>query len=102
MAEYNGCDYCLSVHDYLGGNVVKLSGGKIDAARDFHSEGPRADAFDKLPNLKRWFDEINARPAAQRAEALKDRQSYKTDFDADALKVLFPQNARLAQSAISA
>ena len=55
-----------------------------------------ADAFEKLPNVKRWFDEINARPAAQRAEALKDRQSYKADFDADALKVLFPQNARLA------
>jgi GSH-dependent disulfide-bond oxidoreductase len=55
-----------------------------------------ADAFDKLPNVRRWFDEVNARPAAQRAEALKDRQSYKTDFDADALKVLFPQNARLA------
>jgi GST-like protein len=61
-----------------------------------------ADAFDKLPNLKRWLDEINARPAAQRAEALKDRQPYKTDFDADALKVLFPQNARLAQSTIPA
>ena len=46
--------------------------------------------------------EFNARPAAQRAEALKDRQSYKTDFDADALTVLFPQNARLAQDAVSA
>jgi uncharacterized peroxidase-related enzyme len=44
VAEYNGCDYCLSVHDYLGRNLVKLSGGEIDAARNFHSEDPRADA----------------------------------------------------------
>ncbi len=44
VAEYNGCDYCLSAHDYLGRNVAKLSGSEIDAARDFHSADPRADA----------------------------------------------------------
>ena len=40
VAEYNGCDYCLSAHDYLGRNVAKLSDGEIDAARD----GRSADA----------------------------------------------------------
>ena len=44
IAEYNGCDYCLSVHDYLGRNVAKLSGEEIDAARDGHSGDSRADA----------------------------------------------------------
>ena len=44
VAEYNGCDYCLSAHDYLGRNVAKLSGSEIGAARDFHSEDPRAAA----------------------------------------------------------
>lgn len=44
VAEYNGCDYCLSAHDYLGRNVAKLSGSEIDAARDFHSEDARAHA----------------------------------------------------------
>ena len=38
IAEYNGCDYCLSAHDYLGLNVAKLSRGELDAARDGHSE----------------------------------------------------------------
>jgi AhpD family alkylhydroperoxidase len=33
VAEFNGCDYCLSAHDYLGRNVAKLSQGEIDAAR---------------------------------------------------------------------
>ena len=55
-----------------------------------------ADAWEKLPNVKRWLDEINARPAAQRAEALKGRQAFKTEMDDDAKKALFPQNARLA------
>jgi GST-like protein len=53
------------------------------------------EAWDKLPNLKRLMDDINARPAAQRAEALKQRHAFKTEFDEDARRILFPQNARL-------
>jgi uncharacterized peroxidase-related enzyme len=44
IAEYNGCDYCLSAHDYLGRNVAGLSDGDIDAARDGRAQDPRADA----------------------------------------------------------
>jgi len=49
-----------------------------------------------LPHVKRHLDEISARPAAQRAVALKDQFAFKTDFDAEARKFLFPQNAHLA------
>ena len=55
-----------------------------------------AEAFAKLPNLKRHFDAINARPAAQRAEALKTKFTFKTDMDDAARAAMFPQNARLA------
>ena len=51
-------------------------------------------AWEKLPNVKRLLDEINARPAAQRAEALKTQHSYKTEMDADARKVMFPEIAQ--------
>lgn len=44
VAEYNGCDYCLSAHDYLGRNVAKLSGEEIDAARDGRSQDSQANA----------------------------------------------------------
>ncbi len=54
-----------------------------------------ADAWDRLPNVKRLLDEINARPAAQRAEALKTRNAYKTEMDDEARRAMFPQNARL-------
>jgi GST-like protein len=54
-----------------------------------------ADAWEKLPHVKRLLDEINARPAAQRAEALKTRFTFKAEVDEDARKELFPQNARL-------
>lgn len=51
------------------------------------------DAWEKLPHVKRLLDEINARPAAQRAEALKTQHSYKTEMDAAARKAMFPQIA---------
>ena len=44
VAEFNGCDYCLAAHDYLGRNVAKLSSDEIDAARDGHSSDPHAAA----------------------------------------------------------
>jgi GST-like protein len=52
-------------------------------------------AWEKLPNLKRLFDEINARPAAKRAEALKDRHAFKMEVDDEAKRALYPQNERL-------
>ncbi|AND68519.1 glutathione S-transferase [Dyella thiooxydans] len=53
-------------------------------------------AWEQLPHLKRLFDTIQARPAAQRADALKQRHAFKPVVDDEARKVLFPQNARLA------
>ena len=54
------------------------------------------EGFVGLPNVKRHLDAINQRPAAQRAEALKERFSFKQEVDDEARKALFPQNARLA------
>jgi GST-like protein len=54
-----------------------------------------ADAWAQLPNVKRLLDEINARPAAQRAEALKTRHAFKAEMDDAARAAMFPQNARL-------
>jgi GST-like protein len=55
-----------------------------------------AEAWSKLPHVKRLFDEITARPAGQRAEALRTKHTFKTEMDDDARKIMFPQNARLA------
>ncbi len=53
------------------------------------------DAWSQLPHLKRLFDAVNERPAAQRAAALKDRHSFKTELDDEAKRAMFPQNERL-------
>jgi len=44
VAEFNGCDYCLSAHTYLGTHVAKLSADEIAANRDGRSLDPAADA----------------------------------------------------------
>ncbi len=43
----------------------------------------------KFPETKRWFDNVNARPAAARAEGLKAVHSFKTEWDADAKRHMF-------------
>ena len=54
------------------------------------------EPWEKLPNVKRLLDAVNTRAAAQRAEALKTRHAFKTEFDDEARRAMFPQNARLA------
>ena len=54
------------------------------------------DAWSDLPNVKRLLDEISARPAAERANALATRHSFKADMDEEARSHMFPQNKRLA------
>jgi len=47
------------------------------------------DAWAGLPHLKRHCDEIQARPAAAKAIALKDKFSFKAEMDAEARSVMF-------------
>jgi GSH-dependent disulfide-bond oxidoreductase len=47
------------------------------------------------PQIKRLLDEINARPAVARADALKARHAFKTENDDEAKRFMFPQNERL-------
>ena len=53
-------------------------------------------AWTKLPNVKRLLDAVNARPAAQRAEAIKGRHSFKAEMDDDARRHMFPATAKPA------
>lgn len=54
------------------------------------------DPWPRLPSVKRLLDEINARPAASRYEALRTRNTFKTEMDEEARRAMFPQNTRLA------
>ena len=54
------------------------------------------DAWTRYPNVKRLLDEVSARPAAARVEALRQRHAFKAEMDDEAKRAMFPQNERLA------
>jgi GST-like protein len=54
------------------------------------------DAWEQFPNVKRLHDEINARPAVSvGVERLREQYKFKTEWDEDARRFMFPQLARL-------
>lgn len=44
IAEFNGCQYCLAAHTYIGKNLAKLSDGEIESNRRGRSSDAKADA----------------------------------------------------------
>jgi GST-like protein len=56
-------------------------------------------AWNVRTNVKRLLEEISARPAAARAEAIKDRFKWKTENDEEARRNMFPSLAAMAAKA---
>ncbi|MGK0525150.1 MAG: GST-like protein [Pseudomonadales bacterium] len=50
------------------------------------------EAMASYPNLQRWFDGINSRPAVARVRELGKDLNFKTERDEAARRELFPQN----------
>ena len=78
--------------EYMVGDSYSIADistwGWIDKATVVLGEG----GLDNYPNLKRWFDSINARPAVQKARDIPKGIDFKTEFDDVAARALYPQN----------
>ncbi len=87
--HYGVLDAHLAKHAYMAGGkysfVDMTLWGWLRAAPFVMGD----TVWDKFPNVKRLKDEISARPAAIRAETLKDRHTFKAEMDADARAQLF-------------
>jgi GST-like protein len=51
------------------------------------------EAWGKMTHVKRHLDEISARPAAVRANAIRERFQFKSEMDEEARRFMFPQVA---------
>jgi GST-like protein len=86
-------DQRLSNQDYLVGadyTIVDMAAwGWIDLADIvLGAEG----ALGAFPNLQRWFNAVNARPAVARARKVGENLSFKSAFDEETMRAMFPQN----------
>jgi GST-like protein len=84
----------MAGRDYIVGNnytVADMSAwGWIDrASRVLKGE---ANPLAPYPNITRWFDTIEARPAVARARTVGTEHGFKQQRDDEALRALFPSN----------
>jgi GST-like protein len=92
--HYRVLDEHLAGRGYIVGNsysIVDMSawGWLIRAPRVLPGEGDPLAAF---PNLRRWFQMIDDRPAVGRARAVGKNHIFKTKLDEEARRALFPSN----------
>lgn len=86
----------LGQSPYLAGDAYSIAdmalwGWAASAGYVFGSDGLQA-----YPNLRRFMDEMAARPAVQRALEMKSAQTFKAELDDAARHAMFPQNEQSA------
>jgi GST-like protein len=98
--HWNIIEERLSKHPYMLGDEY----GIVDIALwPWARMVPRflnENAFEKLPNVKRFLDEVSERPAAKRALSLQTMHEFKTSLDDEARRALFPSNERLKTTGV--
>ena len=91
--HYKVLDERLGTEHYIAGpayTIVDMSAWGWVRMADFVLGAK--NALNAYPNVKRWFLEVNSRPAAARAEKIKEMLSFKSTLDDQALRALFPSN----------
>lgn len=92
--HYKVLDDHLTGREFIVGNEYSIADisawGWLDRAAKVMkgSENPLAS----FPNIKRWFQEIDARPAVARARKIAHGIEFKTVNDEEARRALFPSN----------
>ncbi|MFG1343404.1 glutathione S-transferase N-terminal domain-containing protein [Xanthobacter autotrophicus DSM 431] len=92
--HYRVLDDLLATRRHMVGDAYTIADmsawGWIDrAARVLKGE---ADPLAGFPNLKRWFAEVDARPAVARARAVGKDHAFKAMGDEESRRALFPSN----------
>jgi GST-like protein len=90
--HYRILDQRLADHQYLAGDTYSIADMALWGWANYAPFILGENGLAAYPNVKRLFDEISARPAAQRALGLKEKLVLKAEFDEETRRSLFPQN----------
>lgn len=93
--HYRVLDEHLATSKYLAGDTYSIADIALWGWANFAGYILGEKGLTDYAHVKRLVDEIAARPAAVRALALKDRLTFKAEFDEETRHALFPQNASL-------
>jgi len=88
--HYAILDNVLAENQYMLGDIYTILDMSVVVWARIVPRVMGEDAWPRYPNLKRHLDEISARPAFQRADAMKDSSVFKLDMDDEARQYLFP------------
>jgi GSH-dependent disulfide-bond oxidoreductase len=87
--HYGILDARLAKHKYMVGDAYGIVDMAVWGWARLVPHVLGEGAWDKFPNVKRLVDEVSARPAAARANALRDKHKFKAEFDEEARKAMF-------------
>jgi len=90
--HYRVLDQRLADHQYLAGDTYSIADMALWGWANYAPYILGENGLAAYPNVQRLFDEISARPAAQRAHGLKEKLVLKAEFDEETRRNLFPQN----------
>lgn len=90
--HYRVLDQRLADHPYLAGDTYSIADMALWGWANYAPYILGENGLAAYTNVKRLFDEISARPAAQRAHGLKGQLVLKAEFDEETRRNLFPQN----------
>ncbi|CAM4447856.1 glutathione S-transferase family protein [Vibrio agarivorans] len=90
--HYEVLETHMEGRDFIVGDQFTIADisawGWIDKAQVVLGE----EGLAPYPNLARWFESINSRPAVQRARQVGQDVEFKSEFDESAKRALFPSN----------
>jgi GSH-dependent disulfide-bond oxidoreductase len=90
--HYGILDARLAAHRYMLGDAYTIVDMNVWGWARIASFVLGDAAWAQFANVKRLVDEISARPAAARVQALKDKHAFKTEMDDEARRAMFPGN----------
>ncbi|MGR5117350.1 glutathione S-transferase family protein [Vibrio astriarenae] len=90
--HYEVLETHMEGRDFIVGDEITIADisawGWIDKAQVVLGE----EGLAPYPNLARWFESINSRPAVQCARQVGQDVAFKSEFDESAKRALFPSN----------